>query len=312
MIYETVQRYDQFKKEIEAFSNKAIDTLRLTTNDEEVSELNRYLYKWLDSNKDRNLLVLSADKDEILDEILRIFDGRVGQSITEEEYSRIKTEGKERYEKRIPPGYRDSKKQQGEENDNNVYGDLIIWKQIIKYSKDNDTGIVYVTHDQKEDWWNIVKGKTIGPRIELRREFTQETQHDFHMYSMNSFIATYNLINEKPIAQSVVDEVSGFDKTNKERHSKTQKNSDVSLIERITRTEETISKIENRIMRRKQIVDSIDEKYLKQGKRIPENIRQQYENTITKINELEGILGNKTQELNTLKTTASFHPEREL
>jgi len=30
VIYETVQRYDQFKKEIDAFTNKAIDTLRLT------------------------------------------------------------------------------------------------------------------------------------------------------------------------------------------------------------------------------------------------------------------------------------------
>ena len=42
VIYETVQRYDQFKKEIDAFTNKAIDTLRLTSSDDEISDLKRY------------------------------------------------------------------------------------------------------------------------------------------------------------------------------------------------------------------------------------------------------------------------------
>ena len=119
VIYETVQRYDQFKKEIDIFTGKAIDTLRLTSGDEEVSELTRYLIKWLDSNKDRNLLVLSAEKDEILDKILTIFDGRVGNNIDAAELETIKEEGKERYEKLIPPGYKDDKKKKGQEDDNN-------------------------------------------------------------------------------------------------------------------------------------------------------------------------------------------------
>ena len=73
VIYETVQRYEQFKKEIDAFTNKAVETLRLTSNDDEISELKRYLFKWLDSNKDRNLLVLSAEEDEILEKILILY-----------------------------------------------------------------------------------------------------------------------------------------------------------------------------------------------------------------------------------------------
>ena len=44
VIYETVQRYEQFKKEMENFTNKAVETLRLTSSDEEVSELKRYLF----------------------------------------------------------------------------------------------------------------------------------------------------------------------------------------------------------------------------------------------------------------------------
>lgn len=35
VIYETVQRYDQFRKEIDNFTNKAVDSLRLLPNDDE-------------------------------------------------------------------------------------------------------------------------------------------------------------------------------------------------------------------------------------------------------------------------------------
>lgn len=211
VIYETVHRYEQFKKEIDAFTNKAIETLRLTTKDEEISELKRYLFKWLDSNKDRNLLVDNASDDEILNQIFSIFDGRVGEKVEEEELIQIKKEGKDRYEKSIPPGYKDDNKKNSSTDDNNAYGDLIIWKQIIKYAKANTVGIVFVTHDQKEDWWNIIKEKTIGPRVELRREFFDETQQVFHMYSMNSFISEYNRMNDTPIDKSAVEEVFSLD-----------------------------------------------------------------------------------------------------
>ena len=68
VIYETVQRYTQFEKEIQAFTQKTTDILRPT--DEEFSELNRFLIKWLNSNKEQNLLVQNATKDEILEKIL--------------------------------------------------------------------------------------------------------------------------------------------------------------------------------------------------------------------------------------------------
>ncbi len=301
VIYETVQRYEQFKKEIDGFTGRAIETLRLTSNDEEVSELNKYLYKWLDNNKDRNLLVLNADNDEILNKILMIFEDRVGRQIDEGELKIIKEEGKERYEKAIPPGYKDDKKKKNIDDDNNAYGDLIIWKQIIKYAKEHEVGIVYVTHDQKEDWWNIVKGKTIGPRIELRREFSKETGQDFHMYSMNSFISTYNKMNEIPIDKSAVDEVISFEQADKKSWKTKRKNRDISLSEKVARTEETMDKIQNRIMRRKRIVEDIELKY--HDMKLPQNIQIQYDNTKNKIQEFEDVYEKKKQELQILQKT---------
>jgi len=306
VIYETVQRYDQFKKEIDSFTNKAVETLRLTSNDEEISDLKRYLFKWLDSNKDRNLLVLSAEEDEILDKILAIFDQRVGLPPSEEELRTIKEEGKERYKKSIPPGYKDDKKKNGSEDDNNAYGDLIIWKQIIKYAKENQVGIIYVTHDQKEDWWNIVKGKTIGPRFELRKEFQNETQQEFHMYSMNSFISTYNKMNEVPIDKSAVQEVISLEKAYSNRGAQRKKEFTVS--ERIARTEETIEKIQNRILRRERIIEDIENKYQRRGLKLPENIQTQYDNTQDKASELRTVLEEKKRELELLKQS-QFPPD---
>lgn len=304
VIYETVQRYDQFKKEIDSFTSKAVETLRLTSNDEEISDLKRYLFKWLDNNKDRNLLVLSAEEDEILDKILAIFDQRVGLSPSDEELRTIKEEGKERYKKSIPPGYKDDKKKNGNEDDNNAYGDLIIWKQIIKYAKENQVGIIYVTHDQKEDWWNIVKGKTIGPRFELRKEFQNETQQEFHMYSMNSFISTYNKMNEVPIDKSVVQEVISLEKAYSSRGSRNKREFTVS--ERIARTEDTVEKIINRILRRERIIADIENKYQRNGIVLPENIQTQYDNTQEKVSELKTVLEEKKRELELLKQSQSL------
>lgn len=295
VIYETVQRYDQFRKEIEDFTNKAVNNLRLLPNDDEISDLKRYLFKWLDGNKDRNLLVLSAEEDEILNKILKIFNGKVGELIDDSELSIIKEEGEKRYAKSIPPGYKDDKKIKNQNDDNNAYGDLIIWKQIIKYAKENNVGIVYVTHDQKEDWWNIAKGKTIGPRIELRREFFEETQQKFHMYSMNGFISTYNKMNETPIDKSAVEEVIEFGKTDK----KSRQFKIPTMSEKIARVEETIEKLQKRIQRRRKIIEDIDNKY--QGTDLPENIQVQYDNTKMKLQELEETHNEKTKELQVLK-----------
>lgn len=306
VIYETVQRYEQFKKEIAAFTSKAIETLRLTQSDEEVSELKRYLFKWLDSNKDRNLLVLSAEQDEILNKILTIFEGRVGEKISDDELMAIKEEGKKRYEKSIPPGYKDDKKKKDKEDDNNAYGDLIIWKQIIKYAKATSRGIIYVTHDQKEDWWNIVKGKTIGPRIELRKEFVTETQQEFHMYSMHSFISTYNKMNNNLIDKSAVEEVIGLEKANKRNRRANRNVKTISLSEKIARTEETLDKIQNRIDRRRKIMGDIENKYQNQGIELPENIQTQYDNTKVKRQELEEIYEGKLRELEGLKQMAKM------
>lgn len=122
------------------------------------------------------------------------------------------------------------------------------------------------------------------------------------MYSMDGFINTYNKMNENQIDKSAIDEVIGLEKADNKNRRYKKRNEGISLSEKIARTEDTIEKIQNRILRRK-IMEDIENEYQKQGIELPENIQFQYDNTKVKREELEEIYEKKLQELNVLKQT---------
>lgn len=114
------------------------------------------------------------DEDIILSELNQLYSGRIGDGFTAEEQKKIFEEGKIRYAAEVPPGYKDQadKKNSGERH---LYGDLIIWKEIIRKAKTDKKCVFFVTEDLKEDWMRIVHGEKRGPRWELMREFYNET-----------------------------------------------------------------------------------------------------------------------------------------
>lgn len=119
--------------------------------------------------------------------IADLYEGRVGRGFSEEELADIFKEGAERYKNNIPPGFADLKDKK-DNSHRELYGDLIIWKEIIRESKDREMPILFVTEDIKEDWWEGSRGKTVGPLPALRREFFSETGQIFHMYRVRTFI----------------------------------------------------------------------------------------------------------------------------
>ena len=107
-----------------------------------------------------------SKKDEIHNRLTKLFKGRVGQAFSVEEHEKHLESAKKRYDEKMPPGYMDSKKTNG-----NEYGDYIGWMQILAKAKKDNKDVILFTDDRKEDWWQITKGRTIGPRFELIREF---------------------------------------------------------------------------------------------------------------------------------------------
>lgn len=206
IIYESEDRYKRLEESaLSPFREK----LRVNDDDPEFQKLQKYIGEWIQTYKEKNLTVTDASKDSILEKLFTLFSNRVGAPYSEEELGRIKKDGELRYKQRVPPGYKDGGKAK-DGNDNNAYGDLIVWKQIINYASKEKVDIVFVTGDKKEDWWSILHGKTIGPRIELRKEFMQQAQTRFHMYSMEEFIARATPAIEKAVDESVIEEVKAY------------------------------------------------------------------------------------------------------
>ncbi|MGJ3255517.1 MAG: PIN-like domain-containing protein [Alcanivorax sp.] len=140
--------------------------------------------------------------DEIRDRLNLFFDGKVGERPENQEWlDSIFEDGNRRFKNKVPPGFKDEGKGDGEDSlfsydglyYERKYGDLIIWKQLIDKAKNEDVeSVVFVTDDAKEDWWYKIDSngkKIVGPLAELQSELYRESSVDcFHMYSTSKFL----------------------------------------------------------------------------------------------------------------------------
>lgn len=134
-----------------------------------IARINTKLDEWKNSVTD------FVNDDKILDEITTLFDGKVGLDYDEEKLKAIYKEGEARYKIKCPPGFKDDTAQKRADGPRHVYGDLILWKQLMEHAKEKKKDVVFISDDQKEDWWVEWKGMKIYPKPELIREFEKET-----------------------------------------------------------------------------------------------------------------------------------------
>lgn len=136
-----------------------------------------------------------------------LLEGKVLEPFTTEEIAEIAREGETRYSNKVPPGFKDAAK------GDNRYGDLINWKEILRYAKSSHKHILFVANDEKEDWVCKENGMTIGPLYDLQKEFYSEmgdNEHFFHIYTLDRFLS---LVNEKDaaiVSTDVVQEVKDY------------------------------------------------------------------------------------------------------
>ncbi len=70
---------------------------------------------------------------------------------------------------KVAPGYKDS----GKADDG--IGDLIIWQTIIEIANSKQKDVLFVTNDQKNDWFYRQDNLGLYPRFELYDEFRRKT-----------------------------------------------------------------------------------------------------------------------------------------
>jgi hypothetical protein len=164
--------------------------------------------------------------DPILNEVTRLFDGRTGGKYTEDQLLKIYDEGKKRYELKIPPGYEDNEKSKN--GDNEHYGDLILWYQIIDKAKTNKKPIIFVTDEKKDDWWYKNNfGQTIGPRPELVEEIQSKANVSFYMYNSDRFLLYSQERSHQTVNQDILTELREI--RNKDEIAEVKTNEIVSL-----------------------------------------------------------------------------------
>ncbi|MDZ8053010.1 MAG: PIN domain-containing protein [Aulosira sp. ZfuCHP01] len=96
----------------------------------------------------------------------------------------------------LPPGYKDAGKQ-----DEGI-GDLLIWHTILEIGRTHKKSVIFVSGDEKADWWHRSESQALYPRYELVDEFRRNSEgQSFHI------IAFSRLLNLYGASDKVVQEV---------------------------------------------------------------------------------------------------------
>src|SRR6185312_4362444 len=93
-----------------------------------------------------------------------LFNGPV---VVELDQSRetIEKQWAERLRRRIPPGYKD-----GSKADTGI-GDFLVWLAILKLAAEQKKNLIFVTGEEKSDWFIRADGEGVYPRPELMNEY---------------------------------------------------------------------------------------------------------------------------------------------
>ncbi|MFF7108146.1 PIN-like domain-containing protein [Pseudomonas sichuanensis] len=161
----------------------------------------------LRSNKERH--DAKINDDDIKLRLSEIFDGKVGEPYSDERLEEIIVQGSVRYAEGIPPGFKDASKNVGGSLEQRLapFGDYIVWLQILDKAKSDKRSVIFVTGDNKEDWWLKQSGRTVGPLPELVSEFVNFTDQKFYMYLPDRFLEHAADFLKQEVPTQAVEEV---------------------------------------------------------------------------------------------------------
>ena len=125
----------------------------------------------------RKALEGMLSSDPYGEKLLTLFEDRVGAPPSAEDLSELHKRAAERYNTQVPPGYSDLKTKGAPD----AYGDYVGWCQLMEIAKSKQKDMIFVIDDFKEDWWQIERERTVGPRPELLDEFARVTAQRIYM-----------------------------------------------------------------------------------------------------------------------------------
>lgn len=226
VISEAHKKFENVSKEIENIVKKAEKDMtskfhrygkfkypNVTTFRIEIEEIISKLNDKAKSFKELVKVEIQDNKEVLQEDEVNSFIDRlkelsqIGMPFSLSQKIEIYREGEFRYKHLIPPGYKDITKDKKDPTKTEKYGDLIIWKELLNKSRKVHNPFIFVTDDEKEDWWELKVSNThlgekkeiIGPRKELISEFEAISnigKDGFLMLTLPQFNKHISKINE--------------------------------------------------------------------------------------------------------------------
>lgn len=163
--------------------------------------------------------MVTNEQEELYNRLISVIENKIGEQYTQEWIQEIEKEGITRFEKKIPPGFNDEKKEDpedplseeslreyGELSYHRKFGDLLIWKDIIRFSENcskNGKKVIFVTDDgkskNKNDLLYKVGNLTVGPNIYLMNELQREAKKELYIVNNLRFIQLVNNLSDEQV-----------------------------------------------------------------------------------------------------------------
>lgn len=89
-----------------------------------------------------------------------------------------------------PPGYKDSSKDDG------GIGDLAIWLSLVDLGREKNRHVIFVSEEEKPDWWQKSNGAEFLPRYELVDEYRRESKgKSLHIVKLSRLLQLFDASN---------------------------------------------------------------------------------------------------------------------
>jgi hypothetical protein len=183
--------------------NEIIDSLDKCAS-EQIDRVNQ-------SQKSNNINFFAFD-DPILPQLDAIFAGVSEGPYADAENDALNKKVEDRVKKNMSPCYVPlGAKSAPTTADNPHQGDGRVWFQIVKHAEEKKQSIVFVTGDEKPNWWRTVKlgnqERTVGPHFDLIRDIESASGKKFLMYSQEEFLKDAHVFIGVPEQTQTIAEV---------------------------------------------------------------------------------------------------------
>ncbi len=155
-------------------------------------------------------------EDPVREQISALYEDRIGVPPKQEYLNELYAEAEKRYKDKMGPGFEDANKKDptfrhGGVVYNRLYGDYVLWRQVIDHLKDQDevVDLVILTQDRKPDWWQKHNERLVGPHPEMCAEMLSKANlKRFWMYDLEEFLGAASVRLSAKVSETTLSDVA--------------------------------------------------------------------------------------------------------